>query len=56
MALYTMNGQAMVACEQCGCVVDSSERGRTLHERWHRLEQVIDLSESDAPSVRVDLP
>ena len=56
MALYTMSSQAMVACDRCGCVVDSSERGRTLHARWHELEQVVDLTELNTRSVSAGLP
>src|SRR5689334_10085127 len=34
-----------LACDECGCVVDGSERGRSAHERWHagRDEIVVDL-------------
>jgi hypothetical protein len=34
-----------LACDLCGCVVDASDRGRTLHQRWHNeAGQVIDLT------------
>lgn len=34
-----------LACDECGCLVDQSDRGRTAHSRWHeeREEIVVDL-------------
>lgn len=34
-----------LACEDCGCKVDGSERGRAAHRKWHERQQVIDLTE-----------
>lgn len=35
----------LLTCEQCGCVVDGSERDRALHQEWHRQSaEVIDLT------------
>jgi hypothetical protein len=27
-----------LACDDCGCMVDASERGRAAHQRWHKSE------------------
>lgn len=37
---------ATLACDLCGCMIDSSERGRTAHQAWHsQTAEVIDLTE-----------
>lgn len=35
----------LLTCDECGCVVDASERDRNLHQEWHRRSaEVIDLT------------
>ena len=43
--LYAVADQApRLACDECGAVVDGSERGRALHERWHQpVAEAVDL-------------
>ena len=46
MAYYeTRSENRPMACDECGSMVDSSERGRTLHAAWHaeRAEIVVDV-------------
>lgn len=47
MAVLFHKADSTLACDECGCMVDSSERGRVAHESWHneRDQVVVDLRE-----------
>lgn len=44
VTFHPASGRSLT-CDQCGCVVDASERDRALHQEWHnRNAEVIDLT------------
>lgn len=44
MTLYeVVTNSHDLACADCGCRVDGSERGRAAHQRWHEFTAGIDL-------------
>jgi hypothetical protein len=34
-----------LACDQCGSLVDPTDRGRSSHQGWHDAMTVVDLTE-----------
>lgn len=45
ISFYEPTSARWIACASCGCMVDASERGRTLHARSHEAAEVLDLTE-----------
>lgn len=48
MTLYEVRTNSPdLACEDCGCRIDGSERGRAAHQRWHDRQSimVVDITE-----------
>lgn len=57
MAFHEVPARAQVlACDDCGCVVDPTDRGRTAHEQWHEslraAAPVIDLPAAEGEELR----
>lgn len=45
MTLYEVRTNSPdLACADCGCRVDGSDRGRTAHQQWHDRQEFIDLT------------
>lgn len=48
MTFHSIHDGLLVACDDCGCAVSSTDRDRALHARWHESQldesNVVDLT------------